>query len=112
MLLHGTSRAARSPQISAILSGRYRSLYLGQPGDRRVLRGGSWINNQDNTRAAYRNNNNPDKRNNNIGFRVVLVRRPTSHCDSFFRVSGLSGLMTGCWTGNQAVFHPEKAASS
>jgi len=37
---------------------------------RRVLRGGSWNNNQDNARAAYRNNNHPDNRNNNIGFRL------------------------------------------
>ena len=38
---------------------------------RRVLRGGSFNNNRDNVRCAYRNNNNPDNRNNNIGFRVV-----------------------------------------
>ncbi len=34
-------------------------------------RGGSWNNNPRNCRSAYRNNNNPDDRNNNIGFRVV-----------------------------------------
>jgi hypothetical protein len=43
----------------------------------RVLRGGSWINNNDNARASYRNNNAPDNRNNNIGFRVCCV----SHID-------------------------------
>ena len=37
----------------------------------RALRGGSWNNNQDNARADYRNNNHPNNRNNNIGFRVV-----------------------------------------
>jgi len=37
------------------------------------LRGGSWINNQDNARAVYRNNNDPANRNNNIGFRVVVA---------------------------------------
>ncbi len=37
----------------------------------RVVRGGAWNNNQDNARADYRNDNNPDNRNNNIGFRVV-----------------------------------------
>jgi len=42
---------------------------------RRVLRGGSWNNNQHNARAAYRNRNNPNNRNNNIGFRVVRVPR-------------------------------------
>jgi hypothetical protein len=36
-----------------------------------VLRGGSWNNNQENARADYRNDNEPDNRNNNIGFRVV-----------------------------------------
>jgi hypothetical protein len=35
------------------------------------VRGGSWNNNQDNARAAYRNHNTPDNRNNNLGFRVV-----------------------------------------
>jgi hypothetical protein len=37
----------------------------------RVLRGGSWNNNQDNARADNRNHNHPNNRNNNIGFRVV-----------------------------------------
>ena len=37
----------------------------------RVLRGGSWNNNQDNARCAYRNNNHPQNRNNNIGFRCA-----------------------------------------
>jgi hypothetical protein len=37
-----------------------------------VLRGGSWNNNRNNARCAYRNRNNPDNFNNNIGFRVVL----------------------------------------
>lgn len=41
---------------------------------RRGVRGGSWNNNQDNARAVYRNRNNPNNRNNNIGFRVC---RPT-----------------------------------
>ena len=39
----------------------------------RVLRGGSWNNNPTNLRSAYRNNNTPDNRNNNVGFRVVRV---------------------------------------
>jgi hypothetical protein len=37
-----------------------------------VVRGGSWNNHQDNARCAYRNRNQPDNRNNNLGFRVVL----------------------------------------
>lgn len=42
------------------------------------LRGGSWNNNQDNARAVYRNNNNPNIRNNNIGFRLVVRPTPLS----------------------------------
>ncbi len=38
----------------------------------RVLRGGSWINNGRNCRSAYRNNQDPDNRNDNNGFRLVL----------------------------------------
>ncbi|MCG6867169.1 MAG: SUMF1/EgtB/PvdO family nonheme iron enzyme [Gammaproteobacteria bacterium] len=38
--------------------------------ERRVVRGGSWNNTQGNARLGYRNNNDPDKRNNNLGFRV------------------------------------------
>jgi hypothetical protein len=36
------------------------------------VRGGSWNNTSDNARCAYRNRNQPDNRNNNLGFRVVL----------------------------------------
>jgi hypothetical protein len=40
----------------------------------RVLRGGSWNNNdRDNLLSSYRNNNDPGNRNNNNGFRCVLV---------------------------------------
>ena len=42
----------------------------------RVLRGGSWNNNATNLRAAYRNRNEPDNRNNNIGFRVARDVEP------------------------------------
>ena len=38
-----------------------------------MLRGGSWFNNTQNLRAANRNHNHPDNRNNNIGFRVCRV---------------------------------------
>jgi hypothetical protein len=39
----------------------------------RVLRGGSWNNNnRDNLLSSNRNNNDPDNRNENIGFRVVV----------------------------------------
>ncbi|MCW5933646.1 MAG: SUMF1/EgtB/PvdO family nonheme iron enzyme [Fimbriimonadia bacterium] len=39
----------------------------------RLLRGGSWNNNNPNNfRCAYRNNNNLNNSNNNVGFRVVF----------------------------------------
>jgi hypothetical protein len=44
-----------------------------------VVRGGSWNNNQNNARAAYRNYNDPADRNNNIGFRVVGVVHSLNH---------------------------------
>ncbi len=37
-----------------------------------MLRGGSFINNGNNCRSAYRNNNAPDNRNNNVGFRLAV----------------------------------------
>jgi hypothetical protein len=43
--------------------------------ERRVLRGGSWINNARNVRSAYRNHNEPGNRNDNNGFRLALARR-------------------------------------
>ena len=43
----------------------------------RVLRGGSWNNdNQDNFRCANRNNNKPTNRNDNNGFRVASTPPP------------------------------------
>ncbi len=41
-----------------------------QNGENRVLRGGSWINDARNCRAANRNGNPPGNRNENIGFRL------------------------------------------
>jgi len=35
-------------------------------------RGGSWNNEARNARCACRNRNNPDNRNNNVGFRALL----------------------------------------
>jgi formylglycine-generating enzyme required for sulfatase activity len=49
---------------------------VGPPVDSaRVLRGGSWNNNQDNARSANRNRNNPNN-TNNIGFRVASSHIP------------------------------------
>jgi len=38
-----------------------------------VLRGGAFNNTDNNVRCAYRNNNNPNNRNRNNGFRVVAA---------------------------------------
>lgn len=43
-------------------------------GVKRVIRGGSWNNNGRNCRSAYRNRNEPDERNNNLGLRLVLAQ--------------------------------------
>ena len=45
-------------------------------GSNRVQRGGSWNNDAQNCRSAYRNNNNPSNRNNNIGFRLCCSAAP------------------------------------
>ncbi|MCG6943541.1 MAG: SUMF1/EgtB/PvdO family nonheme iron enzyme [Thiohalocapsa sp.] len=37
----------------------------------RVIRGGSWNDNAQNCRSAYRNTRQPDNRNNNLGFRCA-----------------------------------------
>ena len=50
-------------------SGRSRGA---EPLTARVVRGGSWNNNPQNCRSSNRNRNEPDNRNNNIGFRVVV----------------------------------------
>ncbi|NUQ24145.1 MAG: SUMF1/EgtB/PvdO family nonheme iron enzyme [Saprospiraceae bacterium] len=44
-------------------------------GSNRVNRGGSWNNNPVNARCANRNNNTPDNRNNNLGFRLANTAR-------------------------------------
>jgi hypothetical protein len=44
-------------------------------GANRVVRGGSWNNNGRKVRSAIRNRNEPDNRNDNIGFRLSLAQR-------------------------------------
>jgi hypothetical protein len=41
-----------------------------------VLRGGSWNNHAQNVRSVNRNNNTPDNRNHNIGFRLASAQTP------------------------------------
>jgi formylglycine-generating enzyme required for sulfatase activity len=47
-------------------------------GSSRALRGGSWVNDQDVSRAVYRSSNRPALRNLNVGFRLV-VSPPIPH---------------------------------
>jgi len=51
----------------------YKQLGEGQS-TQRVLRGGSWNNKPRNLRSANRNNNTPDNRNNNNGFRLAQAQ--------------------------------------
>jgi formylglycine-generating enzyme required for sulfatase activity len=53
----------KPPSDGSVWRGGSRSL--------RVLRGGAWNNNPENLRSANRNRNQPDNRNNNVGFRVA-----------------------------------------
>lgn len=70
-------------------------------GSNRVQRGGNYNNDAQNCRSAYRNNNNPSNRNNNIGFRLccsaapqdsenhaVPVAVPFAKCDEYTRSRG------------------------
>lgn len=53
----------------------------GTTGRYRVYRGGSWNSKARNVRAAYRNNDGPSNRNDNLGFRPVSSRyRPDAAC--------------------------------
>ncbi|MBW4493815.1 MAG: hypothetical protein KME26_12160 [Oscillatoria princeps RMCB-10] len=47
-----------------------------------MQRGGSWNNNPRNCRAANRNRNEPEIRNDNIGFRAVVSLLSTLQCES------------------------------
>ncbi|MFQ6102013.1 MAG: SUMF1/EgtB/PvdO family nonheme iron enzyme [Anaerolineae bacterium] len=45
-----------------------------------MLRGGSWNNNQNNARCAYRNRNHPDNWNDNVGFRCASAFPTAPRC--------------------------------
>jgi hypothetical protein len=59
-----------------------------------VVRGGSWNNNAENCRAAYRNYNAPGNRNNNYGLRVC------------FRLHGRLVVWTSARNGRDFVSRP------
>lgn len=46
----------------------------GRTGSNRVYRGGSWNSDARNVRAANRNANSPDIRNDNLGFRLARAQ--------------------------------------
>jgi Uncharacterized conserved protein len=48
-----------------------------------VLRGGSWNNNDTNCRAAYRNRNHRNNRNNNMGFRLARTAQNEARTQAF-----------------------------
>jgi hypothetical protein len=56
----------------------------------RVVRGGSYNNEGVNLRCAIRNRNNPNNRNDNIGFRVVVCA--VSHA-SLWKATGFGLLL-------------------
>jgi hypothetical protein len=60
-----------------------------------LLRGGSWNNNPRNCRSAYRNHNQPDNANNNVGFRVVCLPQHPSPSEP------LEGIPAGAPEGSQ-----------
>ncbi len=45
-----------------------------------MIRGGSWNNDAENCRSAYRNRNEPGNRNNNLGFRLASTSHPPDGC--------------------------------
>ena len=51
------------------------SVVLRPSGSNRVIRGGSFDNNDDNLRASNRNDDNPSDDNDNLGFRCASPRR-------------------------------------
>mgnify|MGYP006276726305 CR=1 FL=1 len=52
-----------------------------------LLRGGSWNNNPRRCRSAYRNHNEPDNANNNVGLRVVCLPQHPSPSEPWEGIS-------------------------
>ena len=67
-----------------------------EQGHYRVLRGGSWNNNPDNCRAAYRNRNAPANRNNNYGFWCVFRLHGRGRLARNPRMTGFRPGQRGC----------------
>jgi hypothetical protein len=60
-----------------------------------LLRGGSWINNPHNARAAFRNSNHPDNVNTNVGVRPGCFSPPST----LHRQSRWKGFQRECKKG-------------
>ncbi|MEM7478499.1 MAG: SUMF1/EgtB/PvdO family nonheme iron enzyme [Planctomycetota bacterium] len=68
----------------------------------RVIRGGSWNSNAQNVRAAYRNWNSPENRNNNLGFRCRTHKEPgRAPCEQMTHQSVQRGLRKYLDTANR-----------
>jgi len=65
-----------------------------------VYRGGSWINNPQHCRAAYRNNREPSNRNNNLGFRLARSSTPGRMAADEQVLALLSALLRQKWRFN------------
>ena len=81
LLLEGRwSEAAYQERMTALTAFIQMADTLGwrrkASGSNRVQRGGSYNNDANNCRSAYRNNNNPSNRNNNNGFRLCCSAAP------------------------------------
>ena len=76
----GVHADERRLELAISEEGDRLSMVSGQGSPNRVIRGGSWNNTADNTRASNRNRNTPENRNNNLGFRVA--RAQPSRVDS------------------------------
>ena len=89
----------------------------GPAGQRRVLRGGSFNNNSQNARCAYRNHNDIDNLNNNNGFRVAASHFPSrvgisAWCAVSFARNAMCSRMHGRGkTGEKARLSPGWAFS-
>ncbi|MBN2013527.1 hypothetical protein JW960_29630 [candidate division KSB1 bacterium] len=65
------------------------------------MRGGAFNNNRNNIRLPYRNNNNPDNRNNNQGFRLS---RSDNLCKIAYAGIRRSSIVEACSCDVQGLF--------
>lgn len=72
----------------------------------RHIRGGSRNNNANNCRVANRNRNNPDNRNNNIGFRLARSSDQTRRTEGSGSIRGLNRPPTRSGICNEAGQNP------